>query len=68
MSFQWLPNQVANITDIPGGGGGGGGEGYEKFQEISFPHPQIGGHYPARFFCTFAKQFILGTKLGAEGP
>ena len=44
MSFQGLPNQVANITDIPGGGVEGGGEGYDKFQKISFPHPHIGGH------------------------
>jgi len=68
MSFQGLPNQVANITDIPGVGWG-----YEKFQKISFPHPTLEGTYvldpyPARFFYTFAKRFILGTKLGAEGP
>ena len=59
MSFQGLPNQVANITDIPGGGVGGGG--MRRSWKYPSPTPTLEGTYvldpyPARFFCTFASR------------
>ena len=62
MSFQGLPNQVANITDIPGGGVGA----MISSRKYPSPIPTLEGTYvldpyPARFFCTLQVGRLLST-------